>query len=247
MTDRASKLLLTTSWDDGHPLAFRVAELLERHGLTGTFYVPRRSQREVMTSAQLLDLSSRFEIGSHTIDHVRLHLLPDDEVRRQLHESREWIENITGRQCRMFCFPGGKFRRRQLRLVAEAGFVAARTVELLSLGKPIIENGVRLIPTTVQAYPHPWTSYARNALRRNSLSGFFHAGHVLFARDWLSLGIALFQRCLEIGGVFHLWGHCWELEEEKQWDKLEEFFSYLSKRTKPWQILSNSGLCRNGL
>jgi peptidoglycan/xylan/chitin deacetylase (PgdA/CDA1 family) len=238
---------LTTSWDDGHPLAFRVADLLEQYGLTGTFYVPRRSQRQVMTTAQLLDLSSRFEIGSHTIDHVRLHLLSDQEARRQLLESRSWIENVTGRECRVFCFPGGKFRRRQLPLVAEAGFVAARTVELLSLGRPIIENGVKLIPTTLQAYPHPWTNYARNALRRNSPSGFFHAGQFLFSRDWLSLGRALFQRCLEIGGVFHLWGHCWEVEEEKQWGKLEEFLSYLSKRTKPWQILNNSELCTSAV
>ena len=32
---------ITTSWDDGHPLDFRVAELLAKYGLPGTFDAAR--------------------------------------------------------------------------------------------------------------------------------------------------------------------------------------------------------------
>src|SRR5688500_11915407 len=34
--------IVTTSWDDGHPLDIRLAEMLARHGVAGTFYVPLR-------------------------------------------------------------------------------------------------------------------------------------------------------------------------------------------------------------
>jgi hypothetical protein len=42
---------LTASWDDGHPLDFRIADMLERYGLTGTFYVPSRAETTVMSTA----------------------------------------------------------------------------------------------------------------------------------------------------------------------------------------------------
>ena len=33
--------IITTSWDDGHPLDFKLAELLNKYNLKGTFYIPR--------------------------------------------------------------------------------------------------------------------------------------------------------------------------------------------------------------
>ena len=63
---------ITTSWDDGHPLDLRVAELLAKHGLPGTFYVPMRAEHGTMTTAQLRELSGAFEIGAHTVHHVDL-------------------------------------------------------------------------------------------------------------------------------------------------------------------------------
>src|SRR3954447_24640572 len=63
---------ITTSWDDGHPLDARVAELLAKYNLPGTFYVPRTSEYGTMSAGQLVELSSAFEIGAHTVRHVVL-------------------------------------------------------------------------------------------------------------------------------------------------------------------------------
>jgi hypothetical protein len=41
---------ITTSWDDGHPSDLRVAELLIKHGLRGTFYVPMTAQTATLTA-----------------------------------------------------------------------------------------------------------------------------------------------------------------------------------------------------
>ncbi|MCX6910233.1 MAG: polysaccharide deacetylase family protein [Verrucomicrobia bacterium] len=69
---------LTISVDDGHPLDMRTAELLDRHGLKATFYVPAANpEREVMTKEQVRELSRRFEMGGHTYHHVPLASLPD--------------------------------------------------------------------------------------------------------------------------------------------------------------------------
>ena len=39
---------LTTSWDDGDALDARLADLLARYGVPGTFYVPRNCEGRVL-------------------------------------------------------------------------------------------------------------------------------------------------------------------------------------------------------
>jgi peptidoglycan/xylan/chitin deacetylase (PgdA/CDA1 family) len=238
------KFLMTTSWDDGHPLDFRIAELLAKYGLTGTFYVPRASQKQVMTAAQVRELSGAFEIGAHTLDHVRIDRVPDAEASRQMLGSRQWIEEVTAKSCEIFCFPGGKFRDRQLRLVREAGFRAARTVELLSVAESSYVRGLWIIPTTVQAFPHGAYAYARNAARRFSFSHFVSLPAAIRSRGWVTLAREMLARIAVHGGVFHLWGHSWEIEEESQWENLEAFLETMGSRREKWQGVTNSELCQ---
>ena len=41
---------ITTSWDDGHPLDFRVADFAYGVRACGTFYVPKESDRVTMSA-----------------------------------------------------------------------------------------------------------------------------------------------------------------------------------------------------
>lgn len=238
---------ITTSWDDGHPLDMRVAELLAKHSLTGTFYVPRSSQRPVMNRSQIGELSKTFEIGGHTLEHIAIDTLSDAEALAQLSGSREWIEQLTGTCCRVFCFPGGKFRSRQLPLVRKAGYEAVRTVELLSTANPRRIDGLCVIPTTVQAFPHAASAYARNALKRFSASAVFRLGSVLLSRDWARLARVLLLQARDRGGVFHLWGHSWEIEEQGQWENLESFLMTIGQWRETMQRVTNSELCAHAV
>ncbi len=239
--------VMTTSWDDGHPLDLRVADLLVKYGLTGTFYVPRSSQKPVMNPSQIRDLSVSFEIGAHTLEHIAIDSLTGAEARNQLSGSREWIEQVTGTRCRVFCFPGGKYKSRQLPLVRQAGYEGVRTVELLSTANPRRIDGVCVIPTTVQAFPHSASAYARNALKRFSTSAVFSLRGALFSRDWARLATALFQQTKDRGGVFHLWGHSWEIEEQDQWESLESFLMIIGQWRDELQGVTNSELCAYAL
>jgi L-malate glycosyltransferase len=235
--------LMTTSWDDGHPLDLRVAQLLAKYGLTGTFYVSRTGQRAVMNASEIRELSENFEIGGHTLDHVMIDRLCDSEAKAQLVGSRDWIEQLTGKSCRVFCFPAGKFRNRQLRLVRQAGYRAARTVELLSTASPHCVDGLCLIPTTVQVFPHGPFSYAKNALKRFSASAAQWPRKSLLSRNWAALAKELFSRTMQRGGVFHLWGHSWEIEEQLQWHALEEFLEFVAAHRKASRCVPNGDLC----
>ena len=86
-----TQAVVTTSWDDGHPLDLRVAELLARYGLTGTFYVPLNcSHRQVMDKQQLLALRELgMEVGSHTMTHPQLTKITRESAMRELTESKD--------------------------------------------------------------------------------------------------------------------------------------------------------------
>jgi hypothetical protein len=68
----ARSLLITTSWDDGHRSDLRFADLPEKGGLSGTFYVPSTNSacRPVMRPTEFAQLGQRFQIGGHTQDHI---------------------------------------------------------------------------------------------------------------------------------------------------------------------------------
>lgn len=233
-------LRITTSWDDGHPLDLRVAELLTRHGFGGTFYVPcsNGEGRPVMTAADLRTLGAQFEIGGHTIDHVRLVGLPAAERDRQIHDGKRRIEDDLGHAIVGFCYPGGKHDRAIRDAVRAAGFRYARTVTNLSLEPP---RDPYQVDTTLQLYPHRRSTYLSNFMRRGAWRDRAGALTICLRGD-------SFDRCLEHilrlaaerGGVFHLWGHSWELDAHGLWDTLDRFLRLAAGLVAREHRLSNA-------
>lgn len=79
-------------------------------------FVPRpviADECEGMPPKVIRELASNplFTIGGHTTDHPYLMLCSQEETDRQLHENRVWLEQLTGKQCTLFAYPGGLFNR----------------------------------------------------------------------------------------------------------------------------------------
>ncbi|MGE5611352.1 MAG: polysaccharide deacetylase family protein [Bacillota bacterium] len=234
---------ITTSWDDGHPLDLRVAELLTKHGLQGTFYVPRVSERSTLAAAQIRQLSSSFELGAHTLHHVDLTRAQDATATAEIVKSKPWLEDVTGQPCVMFCPPLGRYEQRHMPIVRAAGYLGMRTVELLSLDWPRLRSGLHIMPTTIQAYPHRAMAYTRNAIRRGAFHNLWL--YILHGQSggWDAMAESLAMRMLRNGGVFHLWGHSWELEETGQWQRLEKVLEMLSHLKELAPSVSNGQAC----
>jgi len=234
---------ITTSWDDGHPLDFRVAALLAKYGLRGTFYVPMTAPTGTMRAEQVRELSCSFEIGAHTVHHVDLTAATEQKARQEIFDSKAWLEDSTGLPCSMFCPPRGRYSVRHLELIRQAGFLGVRSVELLSLDYPRFQAGLLVVPTTIQAHPHGLAAYAKNTTKRWAWRNLWlyvcHGRRV----DWSKLVRSLLPHALQRGGVFHLWGHSWELEETGQWQRLEEVLRFLSQFTGQAPALSNAQVC----
>jgi len=214
---------ITTSWDDGHPLDQRIADLLDRHGLTGTFYVPRHSQRPRLPDADLREMAVRHEVGAHTLNHAVLAGLDEATAREEIAGSRHWLEDTLGRPVTTFCYPRGAYDDQARRLVAEAGFSLARTVEAFRF---TVGSDPFIVPTTLHLYPYPLRPSSslrarfqpvRRALAHRRSSGLPLAA--LFS--WERLALATLDRAAAIGGVWHLWGHSWEIDHYGLWDALD--------------------------
>jgi hypothetical protein len=234
---------MTTSWDDGHPLDLRVAEMLARHGLRGTFYVPRKASTGTLSEPQLRQLAQNFDVEAHTIHHVDLTTIDVKRASQEIGDSRAWVQDVTGRECSLFCPPLGHFTARHLRMIRDAGYRGIRTVEFLSLDRPRTRAGLLEMPTTLQAHPNGRASYARNLAKRVALRNLWLYVRHGASGDWFELARRLLAAVACQGGVFHLWGHSWELESAGQWTRLDQVFGLMSQGAATMARVTNAELC----
>lgn len=236
------KFWVTSSWDDGTSHDLRLAELLWKYNLPATFYVAKHHQYGSLADGEIRELGRSFELGAHTLNHVVVDSVADVVAENEIKNSKSWIEQVSGQPCRVFCYPRGRFSSQHVRMVKEAGFAGARTVELMSCMTPALISGVAVIPTTIQAFPHQWSAYMKNILRRqhvHNLLTYLHAQ----GRDWITMASSLLSWISSRGGVFHLWGHAWEIEELGLWHDLEDLFRVVEQYKNMGTYSSNSELC----
>lgn len=67
------------------------------------------------------------EVGSHTVDHLDLPLVPPAEAADQIARSRTLLEGLTGEPVTAFCYPYGHETAALRERVAEAGYTSATT------------------------------------------------------------------------------------------------------------------------
>lgn len=221
---------ITTSWDDGHPLDLRVAEYLQKYRLSGTFYLVRDYLPEQLSHADIRALSSKFEIGAHSLTHPDLTRLPRSKAGAEIEGSRAWLESLIGASVNAFCYPEGAYNSEIRALVAQAGFTVARTTKQyrLKCGNDLME-----LPTTFHVYPFPLRPVSSWRARSQPIRSALP--HVLTLRlspaelrNWPRLALALLKRAAATGGVWHLWGHSWEIEKYGMWRELETVLSAAS-------------------
>lgn len=220
-------MMITTSWDDGHPLDLRLADLLDRYGLKGTFYVPRRNVegRPVMSEADIRALAGRHEIGGHSLDHVPLTPLAPEECARQIAGSKAWLEDVTGAAVPGFCYVRGLHSPMVRQAVRDAGYSYGRTTD--NFASTAGRDPYRM-PTTLQFYPGPRHRYFFSLAYRGLTLP--RAELVLAAVPRAPIAdrlLALAEIVARRQGCLHVWGHSWEIEANGLWGALEETFARL--------------------
>jgi peptidoglycan/xylan/chitin deacetylase (PgdA/CDA1 family) len=81
-------------------------------------------EEELPTAAQ-----NGFTIGAHTVNHPILTHELDEVVRREVTESKQVLETLTGVPVRHFAYPNGDHNEQVVRCVQEAGYATAVTTQ----------------------------------------------------------------------------------------------------------------------
>ncbi len=71
--------------------------------------------------------SGLIEIGSHTLTHANLNKLDDESCLKELTDSKQQLEELTGRTVTSFAYPFGIYSDRDVKFVKQAGYLNAVT------------------------------------------------------------------------------------------------------------------------
>jgi peptidoglycan/xylan/chitin deacetylase (PgdA/CDA1 family) len=139
--------LFHVTFDDAFQSVWNAVPTLERLGVRATIFVCTAFADEGRTF-DVLELQSQahahpdelatlswdaiaelaqrgFEVGSHTKTHPHLTALSDAELRTELDESREQLEEVLGSRCRFFAYPYGEHDERVRFAARRAGYEGA--------------------------------------------------------------------------------------------------------------------------
>ncbi len=234
--------IVTTSWDDGNHADLKVADLLRSRGMGGTFYIPIHYEERTLQNSDLKDLAGEgFEIGAHGFSHKLLWGLSAKELAEEIRPCKPTLEDIIAKEVPVFCYPCGRYDENVVRILRECGYQGARTTRMLATG---LRFDPFEIPTTVQSFPHLPFTYWKNVARGRSFANIQTCVlQISRLGNWVDLGKRLFDSVLEKGGIWHLYGHSWEIERQRLWQDLSDLLSYVSGK-EDVSYLPNGGLVR---
>ena len=221
--------IVTTSWDDGDPLDLRLAEMLSLRGLPATFYVPLSYRdRPRLSDSDMRELADQnFEIGAHGVRHLDLRMLDTGELAFELRTAKIVLEQTLGRAVNTLCYPCGRYDERVIRETQLAGYLGARTTRMLCWSPHF---STFEMPVTVQALPHAWSSYCKNLLKRGNTRDLMRYVRRFTSSSWIDIAKTTFDMVQRHGGVWHLYGHSWEIERHGLWEQLREVLDYVSEK-----------------
>lgn len=210
---------LTLSYDDGVEQDIRLVEIMNKHGLKGTFNLnsglyasegtvyPTKHIHRRMTAGQIKEtfINSGQEIAVHALTHPFLEQLPMHVTVNEIIKDRENLEKQFGTIIRGMAYPFGTYNEAVIEALKACGIAYARTV--------ISTNDFRL--------PKDWLQLTatchHNSPDLKELTKKFLEENV--SRDPY---------------LFYLWGHSYEFEGDDNWDLIEDFASTIANRDDVW-------------
>lgn len=193
-----------SSWDDYSPQNLELVNLLLKYKIPSIFFIECNSEEKLKQIKQISEIDRLVKIGSHSINHPQdLKLLSDEEAWKEIKGSKDIIENLIRKQIDWFCLPRGRGDERICNLIYKAGYKYIRTTNVFS-----VENIKQGVNHTTLHVSYPW---------RKEYNGV----------DMLKLVDEYLEKAKKKNGLFHFWGHIFEIERYSLWNELEQILKIL--------------------
>lgn len=222
----------TMSYDDGVETDIRLAALMRKNGVKGTFNINsgryaaedvvyregQISRRLPKSRLQAFYEENRdiIEIATHGFTHGSMNTCPDANCLWEFSADKAGIEADFGVICRGHAYPYGRWNEKVISLARSCGISYARTVKS-TLGFALPEDFMVWHPTC------------------------HHTNEALF-----ELADRFLDTPCGTGRVpsrlFYLWGHSYEFDGDKNWDCIEKFLEKMGNRDDIWYA-TNLEIC----
>lgn len=128
----AEKSVILT-FDDGYEdFYYDVFPLLKRYQMKATIFVINDfiGRKGFLNESEIKEVigSGLVELGSHTLDHLYLKLVPKTIAEKQILESKKKLEEKFGIEVKSFAYPYGAFNKETVELVKDAKYSVAVSV-----------------------------------------------------------------------------------------------------------------------
>ena len=199
---------IEVSIDDGGKLDLRVAELLKKYKIQGTFYIVLDwiGTEGHLNWEDIKQLDKEgFIIGSHSMTHPSdLKMLFDEQLHYEIQNSKDLLETALGHRITTFCYPRGRADERVKNKVREAEYETARGTGKTGVTKREDEF---YLPGTIHIF------------QREDYKG----------KPILEYAKEVIDRVKKEGGYCNVFCHSKEIDRDNNWGVLEEILKYIKK------------------
>jgi len=127
------------TFDDGCETdLIAAAPVLHESGFNATFYVTagKVGTAGFLSESQLRELDAQdFEIGCHSMTHAYLSDIGEADLKREIADAKDRIEQTLGHGIEHFSCPGGRYDERALDMARRAGFKTVANSEFHANGE----------------------------------------------------------------------------------------------------------------
>ena len=206
---------VTFSYDDGVEQDERLVRMFRRYGVKATFNLNSGIMTRAnfwerngvtihrMNAARLPEIYEGFEIAVHTLTHPDLTKLDEETVCNEICLDRDNLERLFGRKIVGFAYPYGTWNENIVRILKEEGFRYARGVDATGGDCPLDQDMMILHPSAHHNFE----------------------GLMELARDFASATPDPARPRL-----LYIWGHSYEFDTDRNWERMEELLRILSNR-----------------
>lgn len=144
LKDESNQKYVVVSFDDGYRTFYTYTyPIIKKHGIKSVNYIiynfiGRENNMDAWMIEQLVK-DGLVEIGSHTLNHLDLTSLNNDQLKAEIVDSKTLLEKRFNIKVSAFCYPYGYYNEKSFPFLNQAGYLTASTTKEGSL---ISENNL---------------------------------------------------------------------------------------------------------
>ena len=208
---------VTLSYDDGVKYDRQLMEIMDRHGLKGTFNINSELFGDVpggrrLTREEAVELyaNSPHEVAVHGARHLSLDEVDAAAAPADVIKDRENLERLFGRIIKGMAYANGSCSQKTAQILANCGIHYSRTT----------------VSTECFSLPTDWllmsaTCHHENPRLMELAKKFVETENVRY--HWTNRPM-----------LFYLWGHSYEFNDKDNWHIIEDFAEYIGNRPDIW-------------